>query len=216
MMNLAEQLDQHAVSQELGTIAGRDDDSWLVDTSRGSCRATRAASCLLEPAEGDRVLCAMTATGRTWVLAVLDRDPTAAARLSAEGDLELRVRGGRLSVSSDQGIDMTTTADLQVTSQKRGVNAVEGNVVVQRLSYLGRYLQSEVEKVKSLAGTFDAVLGRFNQRVQRSYRRVEEYDCVKAKQIDYVAESTLSRHGETSMMTAAELVKIDGSQVHVG
>lgn len=216
MMNLAEQLDQHALRQELATVARRDGDRFVLDTSTGACSASRAASCLLEPAVGDRVICATTATGRAWVLAVLERDPTTAARLSAEGDLELRVRGGRLSLSSDQGVDVTTSADVQVTSRAVGVNAVDGHVVVQRLTYLGRFLQTEVEKVKSLAGTFDAVLGRFSQRVKRSYRKVEEYDCVKAKQIDYVAETTLSLHGETALVTAAELVKVDGSQVHVG
>jgi hypothetical protein len=215
MMNLAEKLDQHAVRQELGTIEGRDGAVFVVDTSQGPCRASRAASCLLEPAEGDRVLCAITATGRAWVLAVLDRTEGTASRLATAGDLELRV-GGRFSVASGQGVDLCTSQDLRVTAREVNVNAIDGSVVLQRLTYLGRFLQSEVEKVKTIAGTFDAVLGRFSQRVQRSYRRVEEYDCVKAKQIDYVAESTLSLHGETAMVTAAELVKIDGSQVHVG
>ncbi len=215
MRNLADSLDS-SITQEVATITGEQDNGWLVASSRGPVRATRATSCLLEPALGDRVICAFTATGQAWVLAILERRSTTVNQLSVDGDLEVRVNEGRFSVASAHGIALSTPKEVQLASASVAVNTITADVVVQRLTYLGRYLQSEVKRVKAVAATFDAVLGRFSQRVKRSYRTVEEYDCVKAKQIDYVAESTISLHGETTMMTAAQLVKIDGAQVHVG
>ncbi len=215
MRNLAETLDRSIV-QEVATLSQVEGTGLFMETSRGPVRATRAASCLLQPIVGDRVICALSATGQAWVLAVLERATDQPSRLSVDGDLEVHLPSGRFSVASAEGVEMTTPKDVQVTSGEVRVNAVDGSVVLQRLTYLGRYLQSEVKKVKSVAETFDAVLGRFSQRVQRSYRTVEQYDCLKAKQIDYVADTTISLHGKTTMVTAAELVKIDGSQVHVG
>lgn len=215
MRNLADTLD-NSIIQEVTTVVRAQDGGWLMDTSRGSIRATRAASCLLEPAVGDRVICALSATGQAWVVAVLERNTATPLKLCAEGDLEICVKGGRFSVASEGGVAFVTPRDVQVVSGSVDINTVKGSVVVQSLTYLGRYLQSEITKVKSIADTFDAVLGRFSQRVKRSYRTVEEYDCVKAKQIDYVAESTVSLHGKTTIMTAEGLVKIDGAQVHVG
>ncbi len=215
MRNLAETLDRSIV-QEVATLSRAEGAGLFMETSRGLVRATRAASCLLQPIVGDRVICAQSATGQAWVLAVLERASGQPSQLTVEGDLEVHLADGRFSVASRDGVEMTTPKDVKVTSGEVHVNAMDGSVVLQRLTYLGRYLQSEVKKVKSVAETFDAVLGRFSQRVQRSYRTVEQYDCVKAKQIDYVADTTVSLHGKTTMVTAAELVKVDGSQVHVG
>ena len=50
--------------------------------------------------------------------------------------------------------------------------------------------------------------------MKRSYRAVEETDQLRAGQIDYVAKETLSLHGENALLTAEELVKVDGEQIH--
>ena len=64
--------------------------------------------------------------------------------------------------------------------------------------------------------TLDSVLDRFSQRVKRSYRTVEETDQLKAERIDYTASSTMSLHGENALVTAEQLVKVDGEQIHLG
>ena len=47
-------------------------------------------------------------------------------------------------------------------------------------------------------------------------RTVEGLDQVKAEQIDYAAQKTASMRGENTLVTAEELVKVDGAQIHVG
>jgi hypothetical protein len=39
---------------------------------------------------------------------------------------------------------------------------------------------------------------------------------VRARQIDYVAEKNVSVRGHNTLLTAEQLVKLDGEQVHLG
>ena len=61
-----------------------------------------------------------------------------------------------------------------------------------------------------------ALLDRVSSRVKRSYRMVEECDHVRAEQIDYAAKKRLSLHGETALLTAQHLAKVEGDQIHLG
>jgi hypothetical protein len=67
-----------------------------------------------------------------------------------------------------------------------------------------------------VADSCDSVFDRLLQRVKRSYRFVEEHDQVRAAQIDYVAQNNASLRGENTLITAKDLVKVDGEQIHLG
>ncbi len=216
MTHVASKLDESAVTQELGTVVIDQAGSYTVRTANGEYSAERAVSCLVEPVVGDEVVVACTARGHCFVLAVLTRSSTAKTRIVSDGDMEVRVRDGHFCVAADEGVQLATSGTVEVVANKVKVNAVDGSIVLQRLSYLGRYVQSEVEKIKLFAGTFDAVLDRFSQRVQRSYRRVEKYDHVQAEQMDYVAKQTMNLRANNAVLTAKEVVKVDGSQIHMG
>lgn len=211
----ARRLQQTAV-QETGTVTAVDDDHFTVRTSGGDYRATRARSCLLRPELNDFVLLASLDDGRSYVLAVLERQEEAPSTVAVDGDLTFEVKRGRFSVAAQRGVGIASAKDVSVVSGSIDVNAVTGNVVMQRLSYLGRYLASEVEKVKTFAGTLDQVLDRFSQRVKRSYRTVEELEQVRAERIDYSAKKNMSLRGHNTLMTAEQLVKVDGEQIHLG
>ncbi len=45
---------------------------------------------------------------------------------------------------------------------------------------------------------------------------MEELDQVKAEHIDYAASASMSLHAQNALVTAEELVKVDGEQIHVG
>jgi hypothetical protein len=96
------------------------------------------------------------------------------------------------------------------------VNAVDGNVVLERMSFVATLFRAELESAKLIGKTFDSLLERFSQRVKRSYRVVEESDHLRAAQIDYAAKKSMSLHAENALLTAEELVKIDGDQIHLG
>ena len=108
------------------------------------------------------------------------------------------------------------TTVVTVIAGELNVSALSSNVVVQKLSYVGSRLRSEVESIKAFAGSLDSVLDRFTQRVKRSFRTVTELDQVKAERIDYAAKQSLTMRGENAIVTAEQLVKFDGEQIHMG
>ena len=57
---------------------------------------------------------------------------------------------------------------------------------------------------------------RISQRVKRLYRHVEDFEQLRADKVDYVANKTMSLRGQNTLMTAEELVKVDGEQIHLG
>jgi hypothetical protein len=77
-------------------------------------------------------------------------------------------------------------------------------------------VRAQIDKLKLFAEHVDSVAERVAARVRRSYRTVEECDQVRAERIDYVAKGTMTLHAENALLTAEELVKLDGEQIHVG
>jgi hypothetical protein len=45
---------------------------------------------------------------------------------------------------------------------------------------------------------------------------VEDVDHLKANQIDYVVDGNASIQADNTLVTAEKLVKLNGSQVHIG
>ncbi len=216
MDNLATRFDNSEVVQETAVVLRREDDCFSVKSDSGIYRARRAVSCFVEPRECDVVLLATARSGACYVLAVLERDGDDAIRIAPEGDVELALDSGRLSLSAREGISLVSQKEIGVVAARAKVNAVTAEAAFQRLSVVGRYLQSEFERVKTFAKSFDAVLERFSQRVKNSYRKVEGTDQVRTQQLDYRARKTMNMHGANTLMTAEQLVKIDGEQIHVG
>jgi len=216
MKNLAERIDGGAVVEEMGTVARVDAEGFTVRTGRGDYRAQRATSCLVAPRLDDLVLVASTTEGRCFILAVLSRAEGAGAELAVDGDLSVTASAGEIRLIARDALKLQSGDTVDVTAAAVSVNAGDGNVVIERLSYVGRLLESEIEKVKTFVGALDMVLDRLTQRMKRSYRSVEELDHLRAERIDYEAEKSVCIHGETAVVTAERLVKVNGEQIHFG
>lgn len=218
MHNLARK-QQHdpEVSQTLGTVVRVEQGVLVVETETREVRARRATSCLLEPLPGDLVLVAAVDFDQdVYVLAVMEREAGAPASIVADGDLAIKLSGGALDVVAAQGVRVVSSKEVSVVSAAIRVNAVDGSVALERLSFLGKFLRAEIGKAKVFGETFDSVLDRVSQRVKRSYRIIEECDHVRAEQLDYAAKKRLSLHGETALLTARHLAKVEGDQIHLG
>jgi hypothetical protein len=216
MKSTARQLSIEGVTQEMGRVLKAEGKTLRVRAAACDYDAKRAVSCLVEPVADDIVLVALAPNGAAYVLAVLEREEGAKTTLSTDGDLEVSQRNGRVTIAAQDGIDLLAAKDVTLIGQGLKITASEGNVVVHKLSFVGGLVRAEMDKVKLLAQTFDAVLDRFSQKVKNAYRTVEETDQVRAERIDYAATSTMSLHGENALVTAAELVKVDGEQIHLG
>ena len=193
----------------------------LVQVGPDVRQARRAASCLLVPLRGDKVLLAQDQladgrNGTTYVLAVLERTAAQPATLDLPGDTEIKTSGGRLNFCARDGIGLQTSSDVSILSTQLNVSAVQGEFMVDSLSFTGRLVRGCIDSIKLVGRNFDAVLERYYQRATRSYRHIEEIDQVKASHMHYEAKNTLSMHSRHTLITADELVKVDAEQIHMG
>ena len=53
-------------------------------------------------------------------------------------------------------------------------------------------------------------------RAARSYRVISELEHMTGRQLSYSLSENVSVHGKNNLMTAEDLVKVDGKQIHVG
>lgn len=199
-----------------GMVVEIRDGLYRVDTDQGDLCARRALSCLVEPMAGDRVLVAGDFNADLFVISVLERENSQAVRMTVEGDLTLGLPNGRLSVVAAQGIDMVSGREMGLTASELEIRGRKGLVVFDQLSCIGRTAFAQLEVIKLVGGFLDTVLERVSQKVKRCYRVVEEVDHLRSGQVDYRAEKNLSLRGLNALVTAKELVKIDGDQIHLG
>ncbi|MBM4375394.1 MAG: DUF3540 domain-containing protein [Deltaproteobacteria bacterium] len=204
------------ITQEQGLVVRHDGDLFVVRTSSGDYRARRATSCLVEPEEGDLALVASTPRGTSYVLAILERSGSQPTRLVAEGDLEVATPRGELRLRGAEGVSVLSAKALELVAGSVSMKALQASVVAEDLALVGRHVRAELDRVKAFATSVDSVFERLSQRVKRSYRFIEEADHVRAERIDYTASRTLNLHGENAVVTAAEVVKVDGAQILVG
>jgi hypothetical protein len=202
--------------QAHGFVTGRDDRGAFIDCEYGIVYARRAASCLIEPAVGDSVLVAGDLEGDIFVIAVLEQKDASATKITVEGDLHLGVPKGRFSVVSAQGVDLVSAGDIAMTSTELAVHSDKARVFFDQLSYVGRKVLAQAGAFKFVGEMFDTIAGRISQKVKRSYKIVEEIDQVRSNQIDYRAEKNMNLKGQNALVTADELVKIEGDQIHLG
>ncbi|WP_437723517.1 DUF3540 domain-containing protein [Sorangium sp. So ce861] len=216
MDNRARKLEINTAEQEVATVIAAGAGGLVVRASSGDYRSRRAASCLLAPAVGDLVLVAILSSGGVYVLAVLDRKAGAPGAIAYDGDLRVELPAGRLELAAQEGVGVVSGKDVSVAAGEVAVKAARGSLLVQGMSIIGGLLSAEIDTVKVVAGALDSALDRLSQRVKRSYRFVEEVDQVKAEQIDYAAKKMMRLHAGNALMSADELVKLDGEQIHVG
>jgi hypothetical protein len=207
MSNVACTRSRAEARYEVGTVVSTGEDGLEVETDWGTSAAERAASCLVAPAPGDEVALLTTGDGRAWVIAILARaardgvanDGPRPVEISAEGDLRIAA-GGTLSLGSK-------TFRLQ---------AGEGSVVMSKLTVLASSVLAHSQTMQLAAKTVDGVYERLSQTMKRCFRKVEELDHLRAERADYRTDKELSLRAEHLLATARKLVKVDGSQVHIG
>jgi hypothetical protein len=224
MKNVAAKLETDVVFQAMGTIVRIEGQTLVIQTERaalvdeksgrrGELRARRAVSCLVEPQLHDFVL--LGGQGRTaYVLAVLERE-SPDATIAVEGNLDVKTNE-RFRVVAKEGVDIVSSKDVNMMANEIGIHASRAKLFASEILAIGSEVVGELANVKLRGTFFDKVYERVSERVQRSFRRVEEIDQLKAKQMDYLAEETLCLRSENMVAVAKDLVKVDGEQIHFG
>jgi hypothetical protein len=215
MESVAKKLEVRVVHQEFAEVltAG---EVFELAASTGRIHARRAASCLIVPEVGDRVLCAVESRGDAFVLAVLERKE-AASRATMELPERTVVRAAeRLSLAANEGVDIVGGGEVRISSAAVEVTSLRTRLASRALEVVGDAVGADLGRVKIVAKSIDGMMERLSQRIKRSFRVVEETDQVKARHLDYAAETVAHFRGEHTVITAKDLVKVNGEQIHVG
>jgi hypothetical protein len=212
--SLTSRTNEPAVTEETAFVTA--EDPLLVRAGDVEYAATKAAGCLLSPAVGDEVLVALVPNRRAFVLAVLVRDTKSAATIRVPGDLKIRSETGRVEVSAADGVSLASQGDISLLSSRLSVRTVAAELAGEALAVVGKTVACEIDRLKLVARTFDSVLDRLTQRARNVIRIVEESDHLRSARIDYVADKSVGIHGENTVVTAKDLVKVDGGQIHLG
>jgi hypothetical protein len=201
----------------LGRVIARDDDgSYRVDCDGRPWRARRAASCLLAPQEGDEVLISGPDASRVYLIAVVEQADPAHARLELAGDVALVSTDGSVALESPREVLLRGDAAVRVETDKLSLRAGDARLVADRIRYVAKELQATVGATRLIGKSYEAMLDRVTLVSRLSFRTTEEVEQVRAGTLDYQADQAARLHGNYTMVTGGELVKVDAKQIHMG
>lgn len=213
-MNTAPRLDT-THSLLTGRVRLCERDTFVVDTDGGDVIARRAASCLLVPRAGDRVL--MGCTPAPYLLAVLERDDQETpSEIAVDGDTRIVARNGSLELDAEEGLRLRTRKVIDALAERITVKTRTAELVSSAVDAVAKHLRLSADEIGVVARHHDLICERISQKAERVYRFIGELDQLRAHTFDYRAEHTAQIRGDNTVMVARELAKIDGEQIHIG
>lgn len=216
MRSLAKKINVPIVQLEYGLIVAVTARAYIVETQGGETGAVTAASCLLKPVEGDRVLVSLDHLNQAYILAVLEKaKPEAPQEISLKGPVRLHVEAGDLSLSADTNLNLAARRGMNLAAEDFQLDAETGQVNVNKISLLSRFFQAQIQRVKYLAESVDAIFQRLVSRSRTSYRYVSEHDEHQTASTRLIVDGSLTMQTKTTLHTAEGHIKMDAEQIHL-
>ena len=204
------QLDYATVMHVTAAVAALDLDGQEI-------QALQSASCLLRPAPGDEVLVSLDATGRCFILAVLQRaDVAAPQELAFVGDVRMQVSDGGLQLMAAEDVTLAAGQTCACLARKVEVLADAAEIRVERVSFLGKALRANVRAVTLVAGAIETTARRCTRRLRDLFSFVEDHSEYQSRNSRHLVEETLIMHSKNAFHVADEIVKVDAEQVQLG
>lgn len=189
-----------------GTVVDQDGRISYVAIDGRVEEAAQAVSCLVAPAVGDQVCAFRTAAGELFVTHVLSRQ--------AEGPLRVEAPAG-LSFSSPGRISVQA-GEVEIEGERLVARFDEANWFVRLLKATGVEFALHGTVARLFAHAVETVAGRLQLSADRSYRHIREAEHIRTGVLDVRAETVAQIRARHTIVGAKELVKMDGSQIHVG
>ncbi|MCJ8518576.1 hypothetical protein ABID21_001453 [Pseudorhizobium tarimense] len=173
----------------------------IVETDAGDSLVVRqAASCLLAPAIGDRVLLHVEGSDG-FILAVLERQAPCAAEVSVPGAADMVLRApGRIDI--DAGA--------------LGLKARRLDILAGAVLQAGESLTSHFRRISETV--VDKIVGArtVTTTAQSRTTAVKEVDVLEAGTLVQTIASVATQNSEIALITAKRDVRLDGERVSVG
>jgi hypothetical protein len=195
-------------------VGAGSDGSWMVEDRGQQLQVRRAASCLLEPAVGDRVWIVVEGE-HAYVLAVLERSADAPATLRVDGDAVLRVKG-RLDVHADDDLQLRSDRQVGIAGDELQVRARVGKIFVRECTAVLRSLLTHATSSTMVAKLVETLADRVSTSSKTSYRNVAEIDQLEAGIIDHRAVEAARIAADKVIINGGEIAKVEAGQIHLG
>ncbi len=218
MQNLAKEVEQFQPCLEYGQVVAEDTESFIVQGAYGSVQAVKAASCLIQPKAGDRVLITTDGGAESYILSILKRAESQAprTRLVFDGQVDLVVQGGGFSVAADSDLTLASREKMALASGKISVHAGSGEAVIEKMSFVAKVFEGQIKRIKVVANTVENIFRRLTQRLQDAFRFVADHEEIQTGSTRYLVEDTLTMNAKNAVHMAEEIVTINAEQVHLG
>ena len=173
----------------------------------------RAASCLLQPEPGDKVLVSGDLNGGLYIIAVLEQCVQGRATIQVEGELTLAADTLSLRAQTQTKVDAPAFA---LHTQAGAVQATEWEIGSQRHTLRSHQLNVEASESRYAGERRESYYRYVTETTAQSARYVTGTDTVKAVNLDYAADFIARLTGKTTFINGETLLKTDGKQILVG
>jgi len=175
----------------------------------------QALSCLIEPQVGDQVIISGPDHDRVYLIAVVSRSNNAPVALRVHGDLAIQSINGSVSIHSATQTQLGSADTLVVSARHYQQQNETASVTIGQMTYAGKELEATVGKTTFFSTVIGLMADRINSVARLCFRHVKEVDHVRAQTIDYEAEKLTRVHGGYTTLTAQDVMKINGDQIHM-
>lgn len=198
-------------------VTGRVDAWFFLDAGHADMeRAQRAASCLIEPERGDKVLMIHGgAHADAYILAVLARAEPDKAKLALPGGIALQADAGALTVQARQ-VNLQASESASMQAPRVALSGLSGEIRFQRLETVAQKLRAHFGAVHGAAQSVTTTVGRLVQRLGNSLRWIDKLDETRAGRVRMQVEDRFDLKSRHASMRAAGQVKIDGEKIDLG
>ena len=180
-----------------------EDGSFLIGAG---VRARTAASCLVSPAQGDRVLVAQSGQ-ETFVLAVLER-ARADAPLPLLAGSDARIEAGTLAIEAKRELDLV--------APKITLTAPALSLVGKALSFIADAVTEVFGQVRTSAQTVDMAADRIATRAHDRSTVIAGTETEQLGMLVQTVEGTASQRSFSTIIVAEEDVRMDGKRITSG
>jgi hypothetical protein len=185
-------------------IAG---STYFVADSNSLARADRAASCLLEPQQGDYVLVSETCFRACYILTVLERQCSKPATVSVEGNLILESQDGNLSLNGGQSLNL-------VTPEIR-IQASKGRIRFRDFTFSGTVVTTWAKQLRAVYATVETRADRAVERVNRLYRRIRDEDS-RFDRLSCRVKGRFGLRARDASLDAEKRMRLNGDKIELG
>lgn len=190
------------------------DGSYEVNSDGFIWICQRAASCLLLPQINDTVLISGPNIEQVYLIAVITQANPNSSQMHFSGALALHAK--QLTLQSQETLSLRSQDALLMQSEQLQLASDKAQCVVNEMDYVGQQVRSQVGVVRLLAKVYESIVDRLSFMSKSSYKVTETVDHTRAGTVDMQAEQSARLHAKYTMVTAKDLVKVDGKHIHMG